>query len=145
MKSLLKYSLKNYSRSNDSSLKSYIKHYRRKAFESANLTNLETPKTKPSSFDPADWAIAEIDSVHDFPLCENTFTTLIKAQPSVLELIQVMEKTYLGTSSVEFSHVPSESERRYLFENYETVINSQLSEKEQVNAYKLLESIHVSF
>ena len=45
-----------------------------------------------------------------------------------------LQKNYSSNVTVEFSHVKEESERIWLYENYENIMAEDVSESEQIKA-----------
>ena len=122
----------------ESELKSYINYVRKNAHKFSVLDPLNLNNTKPSNeFNPEYWNISEIDKVENFPV-DYTFGHQIGNLDTVKDLKEYLTKNYLKSVGVEFEHLDSETEKLWLYENYEKAISKELTKMELVNSLKIL-------
>jgi probable 2-oxoglutarate dehydrogenase E1 component DHKTD1 len=125
----------------ESNLKGYISNVRKNGHKFATVDPLGISNSKATPDLMSDhWGIAHLEKLESFPLDEshNFNETMLGKNTTIYELENYLNKMYLGKIGVEFDHIECDEEKAWLYENYEKLIESETSNIELINAFKLL-------
>lgn len=75
-----------------------------------------------------------MDSINGFPLDYRVTSQVKDKCGTMYDVREHLQKNYSSNVTVEFSHVKEESERIWLYENYENIMAEDVSESEQIKA-----------
>lgn len=84
------------------------------------------------------WQLNELESIDAFKRDYRMTDTLYEKCGAVLDVKDYLEKTYCGSTGVEFSHIQSEDERLWCHETFEKMAWEEVTSGEKVKAHQLL-------
>jgi 2-oxoglutarate dehydrogenase complex dehydrogenase (E1) component-like enzyme len=91
-----------------------------------------------NDFELEHWQLSEHDGVDAFPLDYRVTSQLKDKCSTMYDVQEHLKANYASNVAVEFNHVRDEAERVWLYENYESMMAEEVTDKEKVKALQLL-------
>ncbi|CAI2382475.1 unnamed protein product [Moneuplotes crassus] len=113
----------------------FIQNYKEKGhiYSTLDPLGLANNTEKDSSFGLDHWQISDIESIAGFPFDYRLNEAYKDHCGTAEELKKHLEYLYTSNVGVEFSHVESEEEKIWLYQNYEEIMLEPISKAEKMN------------
>lgn len=123
----------------NSNLQGMIQWYQENGHQMATTDPLGLVKPKENQASEMEhWQLNELDSLSAYKKDYRMSNTLYERCGAVMEVHEYLNKTYCGSTAVEFKHISDENERLWCHETFERISWETVSNEEKVKALQLL-------
>jgi len=113
-----------------------VEAYRRYGHFQADLNPIAPASAKVAQLSIDNYGFSEKDLASSFKV--KGIVNLGKESATLSEILQHLEKTYCSKVGVQFTHVESDAERKWLHEQIENLSKQTLTKEEKLQAYNLI-------